>query len=72
MQSFKDDCILIDGRTAQSHAAWWISSKGTSEYTTEGFIKSGMPPIAYPGENYTLRQSRMLTQDIPLRMRAST
>ncbi|KAL8946863.1 MAG: hypothetical protein Q9222_006797 [Ikaeria aurantiellina] len=57
-ENFKDDFILVDEHTQQSHAIWWIVSTQDSKDLYDGYDH-----IEYPGENETLWQSHILIQD---------
>ncbi|KAL8882303.1 MAG: hypothetical protein Q9192_007605 [Flavoplaca navasiana] len=64
-ENFTEDFVLVDAHTEQSHAIWWITATEYSEFMTDLVTGLGVPPVAYPGENFTLWQSHILTQDFP-------
>ncbi|KAL9631829.1 MAG: hypothetical protein Q9204_004051, partial [Flavoplaca sp. TL-2023a] len=62
-ENFTEDFVLVDAHTEQSHAIWWVTATEYSEFMTDLVTGLGMPPVAYTGENFTLWQSHILTQD---------
>ena len=60
-----DGFVLIDSSTLASQAVWRIESTESCNLDTEGAIEAGRPLIMYPGEDFTLWQVRLVTQDLP-------
>ncbi|KAI4226297.1 MAG: hypothetical protein L6R36_003288 [Xanthoria steineri] len=63
-ENLEDGFILLD-ETAASHAVWFVPTTEDSYFYTELATSYGHPPVAYPGENFTLWQSHIMTQDLP-------
>ena len=66
LEDLLNDFIIIDDRTADSHAIWYVTSTEDSRVKTAGAIRYGDPPITHEGEDFTLWQARFLTHDLPL------
>ena len=65
-EGFLDEFLLLDDRTASTHAIWYIETTETSRYYTADAIRDHNPPIEYEGEDFVLWQGRFLTQDFPI------
>ena len=66
LEDLLNDFIIIDDRTADSHAIWYVTSTEESRVKTASAIEYHNPPITHKGEEFTLWQARFLTQDLPL------
>ena len=66
LEDLLDDFLVIDERTADSHAIWYITSTETSKAHTAAAMGGDSPPITHEGEDFTLWQARVLTQDLPI------
>ena len=58
--------FLIDSRTLDSHAIWYVETREHSLGITEDIGPGPDQPRSYANESYVLWQSRMLTQDVSL------
>ncbi|CAL8579803.1 hypothetical protein XPA_005534 [Xanthoria parietina] len=63
-ENLEDGFILLD-ETAASHAVWFVPTTEDSYFYTQSATSYGHPPVAYPGENFTLWRTHILTQDLP-------
>lgn len=62
----QDPFAIIDETTAASHAIWWVASTDECEFFTDIYTNGDhLPPIAHPGESFTLWQLHIYTQDLP-------
>ena len=61
-----DEFLIMDDRTADSHAIWYVQTTEISKLYTAGAIEVDNPPITHEGEDFTLWQARMLTQDVSI------
>lgn len=66
LEGFLEQFLVIDSRTADSHAIWYVETTKTSRDYTAMAIEGGEPPVTYPGEDSTVWQARILTQDVPV------
>ena len=66
LEGLLNDFIIIDDRTADSHAIWYVTTTENSKVHTAGAIRYDNPPITHQGEDFTLWQVRSLTQDLPI------
>ena len=66
LEGLLNDFIIIDDRTAESHAIWYVTTTEDSRVHTAGAIKSHNPPITHEGEDFTNWQVRSVTQDLPI------
>ena len=66
LEGLLNDFIIIDDRTADSHAIWYVTTTEDSRVHTAGAIKSHNPPIIHKGEDFTIWQVRSVTQDLPI------
>ena len=66
LESLLNDFVIIDDRTADSHAVWYVTSTEDSRVKTASAIEYDNPPITHEGEDFTLWQARFLTQDLPI------
>ena len=66
LEGFLEDFLIIDDRTAASHAIWYVETTENSKAYTALAIGDDEPPITYPGEDFILWQARILTQDVPI------
>ena len=65
-EGFLEQFLLIDSRTADSHAIWYVETTKTSRDYTAMAIEGGEPPVTHAGEDFTVWQARILTQDVPI------
>lgn len=61
--------FLIDSRTLESNAIWYVESREASLAITESIGPGPNQPRSYANESYVLWQSRMLTQDVDIAWR---
>lgn len=61
-----DIIALIDERTGDSGAIWYVDTTENSKWTTEQLKEDGQAPVAYPGEDFALFQIRMRISDLPV------
>ena len=66
LEGLLNEFIIIDDRTADSHAIWYITTTEDSRVKTAGAIESHNPPITHEGEDFTIWQMRSVTQDLPI------
>ena len=66
LEGLLNDFIIIDDRTADSHAIWYVTTTEDSRVKTAGAVKSHNPPITHEGEDFTIWQVRSVTQDLPI------
>ena len=66
LEDLLNDFIIIDDRTADSHAVWYVTSTEDSRVKTASAMRYHNPPITHEGEDFTLWQAHFLTQDLPL------
>ena len=65
LEGLLNDFIIIDDRTADSHAIWYVTTTEDSKEYTASAVESHNPPITHEGEDFTLWQVRSITQDLP-------
>ena len=65
-EGFLEQFVIIDDRTAASHAVWYVETTETSDGYTAFAIEDHNPPVTHQGENHTVWQARILTQDLPI------
>ena len=66
LENLLNDFTIIDDRTADSHAIWYVTTTEDSNVKTAGAVRHGNPPITHEGEKFTFWQARFVTQDLPL------
>ena len=66
LEGFLEQFLIIDDRTADSHAIWYVETTGTSKEHAAMASGGDNPPITHEGEDFPLYQARILTQDIPI------
>lgn len=65
LEGLLNEFLIIDDRTADSHAIWYVTTTEDSREHTAEAIESHNPPITHEGEDFTLWQVRSVTQDLP-------
>ena len=63
---FLGDFVIIDDRTADSHAIWYVTTTEDSNVKTASAIKYDNPPVTFKEEDFTLWQGRFVTHDLPV------
>ena len=66
LEGLLNEFIIIDDRTADSHAIWYVTTTEDSRVKTASAVKFHNPPITHEGEDFTIWQMRTVTQDLPI------
>ena len=66
LEGFLEDFLVVDDRTAESHAIWYVETTESSKLHTALATEAGDPPVTYEGENFPVWHARILTQDLPI------
>ena len=66
LEGFLEQFLIIDDRTADSHALWYVETTEVSKDHASMAMGGDNPPITHEGEAFPLYLARILTQDIPI------
>ena len=66
LEGFLENFLIIDDRTADSHAIWYVETTETSKEYAAMAAGGDTPPITHEREAFPLYQARILTQDVPI------
>ena len=66
LEGFLEHFLIIDDRTADSHALWYVETTEVCKQYTAMAVGGDDAPITHEGEDFTVWQARILTQDVPI------